>query len=140
MTSAQVVETSVNVTNTDSPSRDYSHPDDQTTQTITVVVLQSLNGQSSHGFTQINSAHFLSRVLTGKKERLICNQQGYKGESCTRFTWKHKLACGASYSERDQSERSMRDFHLSCMPYRNQRPRVRCTTSDPSLDFACLFL
>ena len=33
MTSAQVVETSVNVTN-NSPSRDYSHPDDQTTQTI----------------------------------------------------------------------------------------------------------
>ena len=32
MTSAQVVETSVNVTN-NSPSRDYSHPDDQTTQT-----------------------------------------------------------------------------------------------------------
>ena len=33
MTSAQVVETTVNVTN-NSPSRDYSHPDDQTTQTI----------------------------------------------------------------------------------------------------------
>ena len=33
MTSAQVVETSVNVTNNNSPSRDYSHPDDQTTQT-----------------------------------------------------------------------------------------------------------
>ena len=32
MTSAQVVETSANVTN-NSPSRDYSHPDDQTTQT-----------------------------------------------------------------------------------------------------------
>ena len=32
MTSAQVVETSVIVTN-NSPSRDYSHPDDQTTQT-----------------------------------------------------------------------------------------------------------
>ena len=32
MTSAQVVETSVNVTN-NSPSRDYSDPDDQTTQT-----------------------------------------------------------------------------------------------------------
>ena len=32
MTSAQVVETSVNVTN-NSPARDYSHPDDQTTQT-----------------------------------------------------------------------------------------------------------
>ena len=32
MTSAQVVETSVNVTK-NSPSRDYSHPDDQTTQT-----------------------------------------------------------------------------------------------------------
>ena len=32
MTSAQVVEMSVNVTN-NSPSRDYSHPDDQTTQT-----------------------------------------------------------------------------------------------------------
>ena len=32
MTSAQVVETSVNVTN-NSPSRDYSHPDDQSTQT-----------------------------------------------------------------------------------------------------------
>ena len=32
MTSAQVVETSVNVTN-NSPSRDYSHLDDQTTQT-----------------------------------------------------------------------------------------------------------
>ena len=32
MTSAQVVETSVNVTN-NSHSRDYSHPDDQTTQT-----------------------------------------------------------------------------------------------------------
>ena len=32
MTSAQVVQTSVNVTN-NSPSRDYSHPDDQTTQT-----------------------------------------------------------------------------------------------------------
>ena len=31
MTSAHVVETSVNVTN-NSPSRDYSHPDDQTTQ------------------------------------------------------------------------------------------------------------
>ena len=35
MTSAQVVETSVNVTN--SPSRDYSHPDDQTTQMITAI-------------------------------------------------------------------------------------------------------
>ena len=34
MTSAQVVETSVNVTN-NSPSRDYSHPDDQTTQKLT---------------------------------------------------------------------------------------------------------
>ena len=33
MTSAQVVETSVNVTN-NRPSRDYSHPDDQTTQKI----------------------------------------------------------------------------------------------------------
>ena len=33
MTSAQVVETSVNVTN-NSPSRDYSHPDEETTQTI----------------------------------------------------------------------------------------------------------
>ena len=33
MTSAQVVETSVNVNN-NSPSWDYSHPDDQTTQTI----------------------------------------------------------------------------------------------------------
>ena len=32
MTSAQVVETSVNVTN-NSPTRDYSHPDNQTTQT-----------------------------------------------------------------------------------------------------------
>ena len=32
MTSARVVETSVNVTN-NSPSRDYSHPDDQTKQT-----------------------------------------------------------------------------------------------------------
>ena len=32
MTSAQVVETSVKVTN-NSPSRDYFHPDDQTTQT-----------------------------------------------------------------------------------------------------------
>ena len=32
MTSAQVVETSVYVTN-NSPSRDYSHPNDQTTQT-----------------------------------------------------------------------------------------------------------
>ena len=32
MTSAQVVETSVNVTN-NRPSRDYSHPNDQTTQT-----------------------------------------------------------------------------------------------------------
>ena len=32
MTSAQLVETLVNVTN-NSPSRDYSHPDDQTTQT-----------------------------------------------------------------------------------------------------------
>ena len=32
MTSAQVVETSVSVTN-NSPSWDYSHPDDQTTQT-----------------------------------------------------------------------------------------------------------
>ena len=32
VTSAQVVETSVNVTN-NSPTRDYSHPDDQTTQT-----------------------------------------------------------------------------------------------------------
>ena len=32
MTSAQVVETSVDVTNK-SPSQDYSHPDDQTTQT-----------------------------------------------------------------------------------------------------------
>ena len=32
MTSAQVVETSFNVTN-NSPSRDYSHRDDQTTQT-----------------------------------------------------------------------------------------------------------
>ena len=32
MTSAQVVETSVNVTN-NSPSRDYSQLDDQTTQT-----------------------------------------------------------------------------------------------------------
>ena len=32
MTSAQVVETSVNVP-TNSPSRDYSHPYDQTTQT-----------------------------------------------------------------------------------------------------------
>ena len=32
MTFTQVVETSVNVTN-NSPSRDYSHPDDQTTQT-----------------------------------------------------------------------------------------------------------
>ena len=32
MTSAQVVETSVTVTN-NSPSRDYSHADDQTTQT-----------------------------------------------------------------------------------------------------------
>ena len=36
MTSAQVVETSVNVTN-NSPSRDYSHPDDQTTQTTLLV-------------------------------------------------------------------------------------------------------
>ena len=35
MISAQVVETSVNVTN-NSPSRDYSHPDDQTTQTIII--------------------------------------------------------------------------------------------------------
>ena len=34
MTFAQVVETSVNVTN-NSPSRDYSHPDDQTTQITT---------------------------------------------------------------------------------------------------------
>ena len=32
MTSAQVVKTLVNVTN-NSPFRDYSHPDDQTTQT-----------------------------------------------------------------------------------------------------------
>ena len=37
MTSAQVVETSVNVTN-NSPSRDYSHPDDQTTQTIVIIM------------------------------------------------------------------------------------------------------
>ena len=36
MTSAQVVETSVNVTN-NSPSRDYSHPADQTTQTTEVM-------------------------------------------------------------------------------------------------------
>ena len=33
MTSAQVVEMSANVTN-NSPSRDYSHPDEQTTMTI----------------------------------------------------------------------------------------------------------
>ena len=38
MTSAQVVETSVNVTN-NSPSRDYSHPDDETTQTIIFLLL-----------------------------------------------------------------------------------------------------
>ena len=51
MTSAQVVETSVNVTN-NSPSRDYSHPDDQTTQTTETpgfkpfTVLRSLGRQS----------------------------------------------------------------------------------------------
>ena len=33
VTSAQVVETLVNVTN-NSPSQDYSHPDDQTTQMV----------------------------------------------------------------------------------------------------------
>ena len=37
MTSAQVVETSINVTN-NSPSRDYSHPDDQTPQTTMSLV------------------------------------------------------------------------------------------------------
>ena len=49
MTSAQVVETSVNVTN-NSPSRDYSHPDDQTTQTIVifVVVVISIKDGFSH--------------------------------------------------------------------------------------------
>ena len=48
MTSAQVVETSVNVIN-NSPSRDYSHPDDQTTQTNVVFVVTIL---SSSVFSQ----------------------------------------------------------------------------------------
>ena len=41
MTSAQVVETSVNVIN-NSPSRDYSHPDDQTTQTTETPGFQTI--------------------------------------------------------------------------------------------------
>ena len=45
MTSAQVVETSVNVTN-NSPSRDYSHPDDQTTQTLLTVLTVTNNSLS----------------------------------------------------------------------------------------------
>ena len=49
MTSAQVVETSVNVTN-NSPSRDYSHLDDQMTETpgfkpFTVLKLNKINEQ-----------------------------------------------------------------------------------------------
>ena len=40
-TSAQVVETSVNVTN-NSPSRGYSHPDDQTTQTNNSILFSCL--------------------------------------------------------------------------------------------------
>ena len=44
MTSAQVVETSVNVTN-NSPSRDYSHPDDQTTQTKYVMKMLYQTGK-----------------------------------------------------------------------------------------------
>ena len=57
MTSAQVVETSVNVTN-NSPSRDYSHPDDQTTQTTKISV-------SSGTLSVILSASGLATSLTG---------------------------------------------------------------------------
>ena len=44
MTSGQVVETSVNVTN-NSPSRDYSHPDDQTTQTSDYFIDRKIYGK-----------------------------------------------------------------------------------------------
>ena len=54
MTSAQVVETSVNVTN-NSPSWDYSHPDDQTTQTTETPGFKP--------FTVLNSKYYHWQVL-----------------------------------------------------------------------------
>ena len=69
MTSAQVVETSVNVTN-NSPSRDYFHPDDQTTQTTETPGFKPLfyhqftdSSVISYGwkksFFKLRSVHFL---------------------------------------------------------------------------------
>ena len=56
MTSAQVVETSVNVTN-NSPSRDYSHPDDQTSQTPVLTTMESCNLRS-RGWTGWSRADY----------------------------------------------------------------------------------
>ena len=46
MTSAQVVEASVTVTN-NSPSRDYSHPDNQTTQATVLFLFPYISYRSS---------------------------------------------------------------------------------------------
>ena len=64
MTSAQVVETSVNVTN-NSPSRDYSHPDDQTTQTKVPYYLKELSilGVSSESARRIAQYHHAHKKL-----------------------------------------------------------------------------
>ena len=74
MTSAHVVETSVNVTN-NSPSRDYSHPDDETTQTtetpgfkpFTINKLNTIRGPSE------KRLHFPRVVI-----RATTKREGYR--------------------------------------------------------------
>ena len=65
MTSAQVVETSVNVTN-NSPSRDYSHPDDQTTQTIDTCLRYCVLRKENSNFVRLLKEQ-LKCVLDVKK-------------------------------------------------------------------------
>ena len=72
MTSAQVVQTSVNVTN-NSPPRDYSHPDEQTTQTIVLIVLQNTRLQCNNTHNALPSLFRSQTAIyrTTKQEKQV---------------------------------------------------------------------
>ena len=108
MISAQVVETLVNITN-NSPSRDYSHTDDQTTQTnlkihdlatllLLKFVFRDTNPVKARVNTRINSIGPLERKL-----RLLYYQS---------FVWATKVALGSVWVGRLKSPLALKRLML----------------------------
>ena len=79
MTSAQVVETSVNVTN-NSPSRDYSHPDDQTTQTTETPGFKPFTVLNENYFMYLSPFH-VHKVLSLCRSSILSGGVGFGMDS-----------------------------------------------------------